>query len=136
MYGYTTEMKYGIFSDIHGNLEALQAVMSRMDELGVQRRVCLGDVVGYDPQTPRMRGARPLARRHLHPREPRLRGLGWEASESFNFYARRAIGMDPGRAFSPNTTMKQLIKSATVYSAELPATEHLEQHLQEKKRLR
>lgn len=27
--------------------------------------------------------------------------------------------------------MKQLIKSATVYSAELPATEHLEQHLQE-----
>ena len=27
--------------------------------------------------------------------------------------------------------MKQLIKSATVYSAELPATEHLEQHPQE-----
>ena len=27
--------------------------------------------------------------------------------------------------------MKQLIKSATVYSAELPAAEHLEQHLQE-----
>lgn len=27
--------------------------------------------------------------------------------------------------------MKQLIKSASVYSAELPATEHLEQHLQE-----
>ena len=27
--------------------------------------------------------------------------------------------------------MKQLIKSATVYSAELPTTEHLEQHLQE-----
>ena len=27
--------------------------------------------------------------------------------------------------------MKQLIKAAIVYSAELPAAEHLEQHLQE-----
>ncbi len=42
-------MKYGIFSDIHGNLEALNKVMESMDRLGVERRICLGDIVGYGP---------------------------------------------------------------------------------------
>ncbi len=36
-----------IISDIHGNLEALQAVMKRIEELGIQEIICLGDVVGY-----------------------------------------------------------------------------------------
>jgi len=40
-------MKYGIFSDIHSNLSALEAVMASMDKAGVERRVCLGDLVGY-----------------------------------------------------------------------------------------
>jgi diadenosine tetraphosphatase ApaH/serine/threonine PP2A family protein phosphatase len=40
-------MKYGIFSDIHSNLSALEAVMASMDNMGVERRVCLGDLVGY-----------------------------------------------------------------------------------------
>ncbi len=84
-------MKYGIFSDIHGNLEALQAVLKRMDELGVERRVCLGDVVGYGPNP---NECVELVREHSH---IAILGnhdsvaLGWEASESFNFYARRAI---------------------------------------------
>lgn len=42
-------MKYGIFSDIHGNLEALLQVMDSMNRYGVERRVCLGDIVGYGP---------------------------------------------------------------------------------------
>ncbi len=42
-------MKYGIFSDIHGNLEALQRVMDSMERYGVERKVCLGDIVGYGP---------------------------------------------------------------------------------------
>jgi predicted phosphodiesterase len=42
-------MKYGIYSDIHGNLEALQRVMESMNRLGVQKKVCLGDIVGYGP---------------------------------------------------------------------------------------
>jgi predicted phosphodiesterase len=36
-----------VFSDIHSNLEAFQAVMADMDLIGVDRRVCLGDIVGY-----------------------------------------------------------------------------------------
>lgn len=38
-----------IISDVHGNLEALQAVLARIDELGVEAIYSLGDVVGYGP---------------------------------------------------------------------------------------
>lgn len=38
-------IKYGIISDIHGNLEALQAVRQDMKEQGVDRVVCLGDII-------------------------------------------------------------------------------------------
>lgn len=40
-------MLYGIFSDIHANLPALDAVMRSMDSRKVERRVSLGDIVGY-----------------------------------------------------------------------------------------
>lgn len=40
-------MKYGIFGDIHGNLEALEAVLADMEEQGVTHPLCLGDLVGY-----------------------------------------------------------------------------------------
>lgn len=42
-------MKYGIYSDIHGNLEALTRVLESMKNLGVEKQVCLGDIVGYGP---------------------------------------------------------------------------------------
>lgn len=41
-------MKYALISDIHANLDALQAVLKRIEDLGVDRTVCLGDVVGYN----------------------------------------------------------------------------------------
>jgi diadenosine tetraphosphatase ApaH/serine/threonine PP2A family protein phosphatase len=37
----------GIVSDIHGNLEALEAVVQAGLRRGVQRWICLGDIVGY-----------------------------------------------------------------------------------------
>ncbi|MDR1830713.1 MAG: metallophosphatase family protein [Candidatus Fibromonas sp.] len=40
-------MLYGIFSDIHANLQALEAVLRSMDSRKVERRICLGDIVGY-----------------------------------------------------------------------------------------
>lgn len=40
-------MKTAIISDIHGNLEALQATLERIETLHVGRIVCLGDIVGY-----------------------------------------------------------------------------------------
>lgn len=40
-------MRLGIFSDVHSNLEALQTVLEAYRSLGVDKYVCLGDVVGY-----------------------------------------------------------------------------------------
>ena len=38
-----------ILSDIHGNLEALQAVMSDIDRRPIEQIYCLGDIVGFGP---------------------------------------------------------------------------------------
>jgi predicted phosphodiesterase len=63
-------MKYAIISDIHANIEALDAVLARIERLGVDRTLCLGDVVGYhaDPEAclDRLdaRGVRSLAGNH------------------------------------------------------------------------
>lgn len=40
-------MKTAIISDIHGNYDALQAVLADIESVGAKRIVCLGDVVGY-----------------------------------------------------------------------------------------
>jgi diadenosine tetraphosphatase ApaH/serine/threonine PP2A family protein phosphatase len=40
-------MRLGIFSDVHANLEALQAVLRAYQEVQIDRYVCLGDIVGY-----------------------------------------------------------------------------------------
>ena len=42
-------MKYLIFSDLHGNLEALEVVLEQIDVQKPDRVMCLGDVVGYGP---------------------------------------------------------------------------------------
>lgn len=84
-------MRYGIFSDIHSNLEALTSVFESMDSRGVTRRVCLGDAVGY--------GASPNECVELIREKSQITllgnhdsvALGRESSENFNFYARKAI---------------------------------------------
>lgn len=40
-------MRFALYSDIHGNLGALEAVYRDMDECGMAERYCLGDLVGY-----------------------------------------------------------------------------------------
>jgi diadenosine tetraphosphatase ApaH/serine/threonine PP2A family protein phosphatase len=46
-------MRYAIFTDVHANLEALEAVLAKIDELAQQEPVdqiwFLGDLVGYGP---------------------------------------------------------------------------------------
>lgn len=39
--------RIAIFSDVHGNLEALQTVQKKIAEANVDRIICLGDTVGY-----------------------------------------------------------------------------------------
>lgn len=42
-------MRYGVFSDVHGNLEALDAVFELFRQQEVGAWLCLGDLVGYGP---------------------------------------------------------------------------------------
>ena len=42
-------MKRAIISDIHGNYEALSAVMEAIGDLKVDEILCLGDIIGYGP---------------------------------------------------------------------------------------
>ena len=42
-------VKRAILSDIHGNLEALTAVLADARSRGCEQLVCLGDIVGYGP---------------------------------------------------------------------------------------
>ncbi len=43
-------MRIGIFSDVHGNLEALEEVLRAYEGRCVDKYVCLGDIVGYGSQ--------------------------------------------------------------------------------------
>ena len=40
-------MRYAIISDIHGNVEALQAVLNDIKKQSIDSVICLGDIVGY-----------------------------------------------------------------------------------------
>ncbi len=40
-------MRYAVISDIHSNLDALEAVLAEIDREGVDQIVCVGDIVGY-----------------------------------------------------------------------------------------
>ncbi len=43
------EKPFAVFSDVHGNLPALEAILADIDARGVAKTVCLGDLVGYGP---------------------------------------------------------------------------------------
>lgn len=61
---------YGVLGDIHGNREALEAALAALDARGVDRVLCVGDLVGYnaDPdacvELLRRRGATSIAGNH------------------------------------------------------------------------
>jgi diadenosine tetraphosphatase ApaH/serine/threonine PP2A family protein phosphatase len=42
-------MRLAIISDIHSNIQALEKVLSAIDNLGIDQIYCLGDIVGYGP---------------------------------------------------------------------------------------
>ena len=41
---------FALISDIHGNIDALDAVMADIKEFPVRGTLCLGDIVGYGPE--------------------------------------------------------------------------------------
>lgn len=42
-------MRYGVFADIHSNLEALEVVLNFFEQEKIHHFICCGDLVGYGP---------------------------------------------------------------------------------------
>ena len=84
-------MRFGILSDIHSNFDALTAVIRELDGLGMDKLVCLGDVVGYGPSPNeccdllRARDCTAIAGNHDEA------AVSSDEAESFNALARAAI---------------------------------------------
>ena len=43
-------MKIGVMTDIHNNIEALNAVLDKFFSLGIRRIICSGDIIGIGPK--------------------------------------------------------------------------------------
>jgi predicted phosphodiesterase len=42
-------MKYGVIADIHSNYEALEVCLAKLEEIGVDGYIFVGDLIGYGP---------------------------------------------------------------------------------------
>jgi diadenosine tetraphosphatase ApaH/serine/threonine PP2A family protein phosphatase len=115
-------VRYAILSDVHGNLEALRAVLD--DAAGVAEAVlCLGDVVGYgaDPEPcvdiVATRCEAVVGGNHEHG-VANLLDLGW-----FNRYARAAVEWtrdrldDDHRAWVAALPLQRVVDDATLVHA-------------------
>ena len=109
-------MRYVIFGDIHGNLEALNAVLQDADQQGnIDHFLCLGDIVGYGANPEeclnlvRERNALCVAGNHDHA------ATGCLDISFFNQYAREAAIW----------TSKALSPESRAYLQSLSFVEHL-----------
>lgn len=105
-------MRYLVISDIHANLEAFDTVMAEAKQIGYDKVLLLGDLVGYgaDPNAicERVREMKPDALiRGNHDKV----GSGVESPEGFNAVARNAI----------RWTYEALTKENREWLAALPA---------------
>ncbi len=105
-------MKFAVLSDIHANLEALQAVLAKCRALGVDQYVCLGDIVGYGANPSEclelIRSLKPVA--VVKGNHDEFVSNNDEVMEGFNPHARAAVLW----------TKAQLSEEQRHYLAELP----------------
>ena len=108
-------MTYGLISDIHGNLEALKAVLAEL--AGVDGFVCLGDTVGYGPDPGRCAELlRELPNLTCVSGNHDLAAIGRYDLEWFNPFAQAAI----------KWTSEQLSPEHKAYLSSLPLTAHVD----------
>lgn len=110
-------MRFAIFGDIHGNLEALTTAVEAMQSLDIDEYLCLGDIVGYGANPEecvkivRDLGCLVIAGNHDHACIGRL------DISYFNQYARKAALW----------TREQLSPASQAYLGRLPFIEHGEE---------
>jgi len=108
-------VRYGILSDIHGNIDALDVVLDVLESEGVDAWVCLGDLVGYgaEPQAvvDRVRALEAVTVRGNHDDA----AVDPSGDASFNVWAARAIAW----------TREHIDRGTVAYLEGLPLTETL-----------
>lgn len=106
-------MRIALLADVHGNLEALQAVMESVKARQVDRLVFLGDLVGYGPDP---EAVVDLARREVE------RGALAVLGNHDAAIARPAHGMNPMAAAAVEWTRDRLSSDDRAFLAALPMT--------------
>ena len=105
-------MRWAIFSDVHGNVPALHAVLAAIERNGADQRICLGDLVGYGAEPheviSRVRELDCVVLGGNHD----LAAIGQLDTSCFNVYAQEAV----------QWTADQLTAEDREYLAELPMT--------------
>lgn len=102
---------YGVLGDLHGNREALEAAIAELDRRGVERLLCVGDLIGYNADSDacvsilRERGATCILGNHD------LIGTGRLGFERCSNKAMHAL----------KTTRRTLSKSTVDFIASLPS---------------
>jgi len=96
-------MRYLIFSDIHGNLEALNVLMKFIQKKKIDHYICLGDLVGYGASPneviQKVRNLKPLSIiRGNHDKAV----TGFDSVETFNPIAAAAIFWTKKRILKKN----------------------------------
>lgn len=108
-------MRYALFSDVHSNLEALNAVLEEIQREKPDKILCLGDLIGYGPNpnkcVQRVREVADLVLAGNHD----YASLGKANIFNFNYYARMAI----------EWTIKELSEDSQKYLAALPLMEEI-----------
>lgn len=104
-------MKYAILGDIHANLEALTTVLEVCNDLGVDKYICIGDIVGYN--------ANPGECLEI------IRGLPLEVVTKGNHDEQASseselVGFNPQAAMAIEWTREQLDDEQKVWLASLP----------------
>lgn len=89
-------MRYGIFSDIHGNLEAMESVIAAYQQEAIDRYFCLGDVVGYGANPHECIEAVKRLQAHCLAGNHEWAVLGKMAIDDFNSEAQAAIQWTQG----------------------------------------
>jgi diadenosine tetraphosphatase ApaH/serine/threonine PP2A family protein phosphatase len=89
--------RYGVFSDIHGNLEALNEVLKDMEKEGCKKYWCVGDLVGYGANPneciEKVRALADITVLGNHDSAC----VGLEDTSNFNQYARKAVDWTAGQ---------------------------------------
>jgi len=89
-------VRIGIFSDVHGNVEALEVVLKALGDEKVDCIYCLGDLVGYGPDPDQCVEKVMEAADSVIMGNHDLVAIGQMSTSDFNTFARQAIDWTRG----------------------------------------